>query len=108
MKYAVFFTDKAFEDLDHLTNYIACELLSPETAENIYQMILREIERLSEFPLIHPQVGINEFEHSGIRKMIVKQYSVFYLTQENPPLITIIRILHQLQEQTRTLVEWFY
>ena len=46
MKYAVFLTDKAFEDLDHLTSYIAYDLLSPETAENIYQMISTEKEDL--------------------------------------------------------------
>lgn len=108
MKYTIFLTDKAFEDLDYLTSYIAYDLLSPETAKNIYQMILQRIEGLSESHLIHPKIDIAKFKPFGIRKMILKQYRVFYLTQSKPPQITVIRILHQLQDQSSALSEVFY
>lgn len=76
--YTVEITDEALADMEQLYQYIAEVLLSPENAIGQYNRIADAILTLNELP-----------EHSrGIRRMLVDNYSVFYIIEGTRVIVT--------------------
>lgn len=92
--YEVYFTIKAKEDLKDLVRYIKSELLEPAIALKYAQMIKHEIEKLEYLPKRFSTIGIEFEECKNIRKLVVKNYIVFYQIYENEKTVKIIRILY--------------
>ena len=87
-QYVVEITDEALEDMEQLYNYIAYVLLAPETAMGQYNRIADEIIKLDVFPERF-RIMDSEPEHSkGIRRMLVDNYSVFYIIKEDKVIVT--------------------
>ena len=86
--YTVEITDEALADMEQLYQYIAEVLLSPENAIGQYNRIADAILTLNELPERCPVMDA-EPEHSrGIRRMLVDNYSVFYIIEEPRVIIT--------------------
>lgn len=78
-QYTVEITDEALEDMKQLYNHIAYVLLAPENAIRQYNRIADEILKLDTFPERY-RIMDYEPEHSmEIRRMLVDNYSVFYV-----------------------------
>lgn len=87
-QYTVEITDEALIDMEQLYNYIAFVLLAPENAMGQYNRIADEILKLDVFPERF-RIMDSEPEHSkGIRRMMVNNYSVFYVIKEDRVIIT--------------------
>lgn len=87
-QYTVEITDEALADMDQLYDHIAHVLLAPENAMGQYNRIADEILRLDIFPERF-RIMDSEPEHSrGIRRMIVDNYSVFYVIKEDRVIVT--------------------
>lgn len=87
-QYNVQITDEALEDMEQLYNYIAYVLVSPENAMGQYNRIADAILTLVAFPdRFH--IMNSEPEHSKeIRRMLVDNYSVFFVIQEDKVVVT--------------------
>lgn len=87
-QYTVEITNEALTDMEQIYNYIANDLLSPEIAMNQYDRIADAILTLG---TLAERIRIMdaEPEHSrGIRRMLVDNYSVFYVVQGEQVIVT--------------------
>lgn len=87
-QYAVEITNEALADMEQLYNHISHVLFAPENAMGQYNRIADEILKLNIFPeRFH--IMDSEPEHSkGIRRMLVDNYSVFYVIKEDRVIVT--------------------
>lgn len=86
--YRVEITCEALTDMEQLYNHIAYVLLSPENAMGQYNRIADAILKLDEMPERF-RIMDSEPEHSrGLRRMLVDNYSVFYIIGEDSVKIT--------------------
>ena len=87
-QYLVQITDEALADMEQLYNHIAYVLLSPENAMGQYNRIADEILKLGTFPERF-RIMDSEPEHSKqMRRMLVDNYSVFYIIQADKVVVT--------------------
>lgn len=87
-QYVVEITDGALADMEQLYNHIAFVLLAPENAMGQYNRIADEILKLNVFPERF-RIMNSEPEHSkGIHRMVVDNYSVFYVIKEDRVIVT--------------------
>ena len=87
-QYTVEITDEALGDMDQLYNHIEYVLLAPRNAIGQYNRIPDEILKLDIFPGRF-RIMDSEPEHSkGVRRMLVDNYSVFYVIKEDKVIVT--------------------
>jgi len=86
------FSPQAITDLDEIKHYVADHLLNPQAAENLISLIFEKIRALSCFPLTGAQIRSERSFLKGYRFLIIKNYLVFYRTEES--FVSVIRILH--------------
>lgn len=87
-QYVVEITDEALADMEQLYNYIFYVLRAPENAMGQYNRIADEILKLDTFPERF-RIMESEPEHSKeIRRMVVDNYSVFYVIKEDRVIVT--------------------
>lgn len=86
--FAIEITDEALADMEQLYNYIAFSLLSSENAFGQYNRIADAILTLDTMPNRF-RILDSEPEHSkGIRRMLVDNYSVFYVIMDEKVIVT--------------------
>ena len=86
--YTVEITEEALDDMEQIYQYIAENLLSPENAIGQYNRIADAILTLDELPERCPVMN-SEPEHSkGIRRMLVDNYSIFYIVEKGRVIVT--------------------
>ena len=87
-KYNVVITASALKDMEDLYNYIAYELYSPDSAKKLYFKIANAIQSLELFAERY-RVFSNE-DGYFTRRMLVDNYSVFYMTKVNSVIVTSV------------------
>ena len=92
--YFIEITNSADKDLHNIGHYIFNELQSPETARKTVQKIGSIILSLEEMPLRSSLIADERLAHLGIRKIVVDNYIVFYIVDEERKTVTIVRILY--------------
>ena len=80
----------AKQDLEEIIDYL--NPLSPETALNYYDLLVKEISSLSTMPERCPHPKDLALAAKGYRYLIVKNYLVFYVISGNT--VQIRRILY--------------
>ncbi len=99
--YIVQITSKALDDMDGIYNYIATQLMMPETAMEQYNRIADAIEKLAFFP---ERIKIMESEpesYMGLRQIRIDSYSVFYIIKDNKVVVT--RVLYGSSDISKKL-----
>lgn len=86
--YKVEITKEALQDMEDIYDYIAVELLSPETAIGQYNRIADEILTLDVFPQRYRIMDSEQERRIELRRMLVDNYSVFYLIRGNKVIVT--------------------
>jgi plasmid stabilization system protein ParE len=87
-KYNVVITASALKDMEDLYNYIAYELKSPNSAKKLYFKIANAIQSLDLFAERYKVFCIDE--ERVVRRMLVDNYSVFYMTKANSVIVTSV------------------
>ena len=77
-RFVVQITDSALNDMEELYRYIAEKLESPQNAAGQYDRIADEILSLD----IEPERA------AGLRRMLVDNYSVFYVIRDDKVIVT--------------------
>lgn len=87
-QYVVEITDEALADMEQLYNHIFYVLRAPENAMGQYNRIADEILKLDTFPERF-RIMNSEPEHlKEIRRMLVDNYSVFYVIKGDRVIVT--------------------
>ena len=96
-------TPKAADDLDNIYRYISEELFAESSATNILKRIEKGIMALREFPFSCNYVSNEYLKNKGYRKLIVDNYIVFYLIEEEKDQVIIMRVLYGKQNYENLL-----
>ena len=78
-KYKIEITPLAYQELEDIYNYIANNLQAPQTAIEQYSRISKAIFDLDTFPERYTLVNFEPERSMGIHRMVVDNYSVFYI-----------------------------
>ena len=94
MIFHVAYSAEARQDLRDIYEYIACELLVPETAAGQTERIMKAIRSLEQMTMRHRLYEEEPWHSQGLRVLPVDNYLVFYLPDENSATVNIIRIMY--------------
>lgn len=94
MKYQVFTTEKAEEDLSSIADHLIYKLLAGETALKQIDRIEQAVMSLEEMPERYHIYDKEPWKEKGLRVMNVDNYLVFYITDNENKAVTVIRIMY--------------
>jgi len=101
--YQLEFLPIAKQDMIEIVHYISHELHNPMAAENLAVDMITAAENLTEFPYInaiHQSIKPLKKEY---RKLIVKNYIMFYRIDEEEKLVTIVRVVYARRDYEKLL-----
>ena len=87
-RYTVQITDEALSDMEAIYRHIAEKLKSPDNALGQYNRIADEIVTLDVFPERYRTVDFEPERSAGLRRMLVDNYSVFYVLRGEHVIVT--------------------
>lgn len=93
-KYEIELSGKAKEDLKKIVIYIKKNLNEPTIARKYAQLINERIRTLKYIPQRYMIIEDNEIKHLDIRRLLIKNYIVFYRIDESKRIVRIERILY--------------
>ena len=92
--YQLTFLPIAKDDMVDIVRYISNELHNPSAAGALADEMIESAERLCDFPYIntiHQTIEPLRYEY---RKLLVKNYIMFYWVDEKDKLITVARVIY--------------
>ena len=103
--YRVGYSVDALEDLREIYNYIAGELLVPETAEALVGHIRNEIRSLDFMPARYALVGWEPWHSMKMHQLPVDNFIVYYLVDDEEMTVIVVRVFyggHDIEEIVNT------
>ncbi|MCL1807372.1 MAG: type II toxin-antitoxin system RelE/ParE family toxin [Oscillospiraceae bacterium] len=84
----------AKQDMTDIVRYISRELVNPIAAERLASEMIEAAERLIDFPYAYPaHYPIKPLKHE-YRRLLVRNYIIFYTVDEKLKLITVARVIY--------------
>ena len=102
-EYSVEGSEPAENDLRDIVRYISSQLDAPMTALKMMDIIEAAVNSLEDMPQRCPLVADKRLAAMGYRKLIVKNYFVFFTVDEQNKVVDIERILHTRRDWQRIL-----
>lgn len=102
-RYSLKFTPKAGEDLEQIYIYISEKLFAEISARNLLENIEQSIMRLRDFPYSCSIVSDEHLKSRDYRKLIIKNYIVFYLVDDAKKQVVVMRIVYGSQNYQQFL-----
>lgn len=94
MIFNVVYSSEARQDLRDIYEYIAYELLEPDTAAGQTNRIMKAARSLEQMPMRHRLYEEEPWHSQGLRFLPVDNYLIFYLPDETNNIVNIIRIMY--------------
>ena len=94
MKYELYITRAAENDLNEAADYIEFVLMSPQAADHLLDAVEETLPTLSEFAERHALVDDPVLKAWGIRFVQIKNYLAFYTIDESEKRVYIVRFLY--------------
>ena len=104
-KYEVKVTRQAMAQMKEIVHYISAELLAPEAANKLLDKIRDAIAALSFMP---KKYALIEEEPEGVRKIIVKNFLIYYWVDEENFKVQVIAVIYNRRDQLRALMYMDY
>ena len=97
--YKIVYLPTARQQLEDAVMYIAVDLSDPDAAICLADEVDEAVRKLKEMPYRFPIYHTLYAMKHEIRFFPVKNYNVFYVTDEDTKTVEIRRILHRLRKQ---------
>lgn len=94
MRYDVQITKKATADLDAIYYYFSSELVANKAAIDLLNRIENSILGLQDFPYAYSLMKDELLQLKGYRRLVVGNYSIFYIVIEKDKRVIVMRILY--------------
>ncbi len=94
MIYKVLYSAAARSDVKAIYEYIAYQLLVPETAKAQVDRIIQAIDSLEKLPYRFKVYDEEPWRNKGLRCFTVDNYMVFYLPIDALGVVRVIRIMY--------------
>lgn len=92
--YNVQIIDEALNDMSEISNYIRYNLKEPKIADEHIDAFLNEIDNLKNTADIYELLDKDIVGEDNIRKINVKNYMIFYNTDESNLLVQVIAVFY--------------
>jgi plasmid stabilization system protein ParE len=92
-KYRIDISEPAENDLRDIIRYIFAQLSAPVTAQKMMDIVEEAIANLAVMPQKCPPVTDKRLARIGYRKLIVKNYIIFFTVNEEIKVVDVERIL---------------
>ena len=103
MEYNLRITDRALDDMAAIHKHIAEILLEPQTALNMIDLLEESINKLRHMPHSRPVVTDARLSLVGYRKLVVKNYIVFFTVDNKASIVNIERVLYGRRDWVQIL-----
>ena len=100
MGFRIKFTNQAALDLSKIVEYIRDELYSPKAAEHFYHNVDKKLKKIRENPLMYPLSQDELLRAKGYHTVVIGNYLLFYLINEDTNIIYISRIIYSKRDLT--------
>lgn len=94
MKYKLLITKQAEDDLAGILQYISKELSSPKAASDFLDNVLKCYDNVTNNPLMYALCDNDKFKNKKYRKIIIKNYIMFYRVDEENHIVYIMRFIY--------------
>lgn len=108
MNWEIKYTKHSMEDLKAIYEYIAFNLLAPDTASGQVNRIMKAVKTLDNMPERHKAYEEEPWKSQNLRYFSVDNYLVFYLPKKETRVINIVRIIYGGRDINRQLEETIY
>jgi toxin ParE1/3/4 len=105
MSYTIQYSAEARQDLRDIFNYIALELLVPDTAKNQTRRIMDAVKSLDKMPMRYSLYKDEPWHSVGLRLLPVDNYVILYLPDEEKQIVSIVRIMYGGMDISKQLKE---
>lgn len=102
-QYKVQITKYALEQMEELKMYITNELLAPQAAYNLFLEMKNKVASLSSMPERNPLVAAKKWRKQGIRKIVVKNFIMYYWIDEQQQIVHITAVVYEKRNQLKEL-----
>ncbi len=102
-KYRVDVSEPAENDIKDIVRYIASQLSAPISALHMIELLEEAMVDLSNMPQRCPLISDERLSQMGYRKLLVKNYVVFFSIDENNKVVNVERILYGRRDWLRIL-----
>lgn len=103
--YEIIMTVDAADDLIELRDYIAEVLLAPDTALAYIRMLREKIGTLGVMPERNKCLDDEPWRSRGIRKMMVKNFVIYYRIEESDKRVYVLNIIYAKREPLRMMAQ---
>lgn len=107
MSYQLYITSTAKHDIMRAVDYIEFVLKNPQAADNLLDVVTKQIGTLSDFPQRFHIVDDPVLASWEIRFIIINNYLAFYTIDEEKQTVIIVRFLYQKSNWTAILRQGF-
>ena len=104
-KYKVKVVRQAKSHLTAIKEYIAFELLAPDTARNMLNLLRQSIQSLSDEPYRIKTIDEHPWRSQGIRKTRVKNYYIYFGIDEGSKCVYVIAVIYVARDQEEQLAK---
>ncbi len=91
-KYKILIAPRAYRDLDNIYAYIKDNLLVPETALKLANLISDTIFSLDYYPYKGTERKTGIYANKGYRQIFVKKYTIVYKIDEDKKQVVVMAI----------------
>ena len=99
-KYEIHMSTHANKAIDQIVDYIAFMLMNPQAAIYLAEELRDEIYSLQWMPSRFAIVDEEKWRARGFRRMIVKNYYVYYRIDEEQNIVFIADVISMRRDQT--------
>ena len=102
-QYQVQITKYALAQMTEIRNYIAEELHAPQAAYHLILEMKNKVASLGSMPKRNQLVDIKKWKEQGIRKIVVKNFMMYYWIDEEQQTVYITAVVYEKRNQLREL-----
>ncbi|MCD7893718.1 MAG: type II toxin-antitoxin system RelE/ParE family toxin [Erysipelotrichaceae bacterium] len=102
-KYTLNIYPRAQADLENIFRYISEELYKPSAASALIDEIDDALDLVCLNPFMCPLVRSRLIKDKALRKLIVKNYIIFYRPHEQKNEIQVVRVLYGMMDYEKIL-----
>ena len=102
-KYRVDISEPAERDLTDIVRYIVAQLSAPVSAFHMMELLEEAMGTLSLMPHRHPFLADERLSQMGYRKLVIKNYVIFFSIDEKNQVVDVERILYKRRDWLRIL-----
>ena len=104
-QYKLIILPEAQKDIREIVIYIARELAAPQAALNLQAEFEKGINTLAERPKRIKTVNEQPWKDTGIRKIRVKNYYIYFLVDDDKMAVKINAVIYIGRDQTKQMTD---